>query len=70
MNKTTLKTIIKESVKTGWLHFKDESDKKYILDLLKDSDLDDVLTALENCEFEYQDDYDTVHDLRDELDSL
>jgi len=70
MTKTEIKNILKSSVKTGWLHFKDESDKKYILDLLKDSELEEVFDALESCEFEYKEDYDIVQDLREEFESI
>lgn len=70
MTKTEIRSILKSGVKTGWYHFKDKTDKDYILDLLKDSDLADVFSALESCELEYKEDYDSIQELREEFEGL
>ena len=67
MTKRELINILKDSIKDGWITFKDPSDRKGALECLKDGDLDFFFTTYEDAIATGQDAFDS---LRDETEGL
>ena len=69
MTKREIKAILKELIKTE-IKFKDPTDKKYYLDLLKDGDLDEFFSQFETAEIVNIEQLDIINDMREEYEAL
>lgn len=69
MTKREIKAILKELIKTE-IEFKDLTDKKYYLDLLKEGDLDEFFSQFETAEIVNVEVFNTMNDLREEYEAL
>lgn len=49
MTEKELKSILKSMINNDWIEFEDESDKEYILSLIKEDSWEDILSAMETC---------------------
>lgn len=68
MNKKLLNQIFLDSVKNGWITFKEEGDKESIIMSLKEGDLEEAFSIGENSTIENG--YDEFYGLRDEWENL
>lgn len=69
MTKREIITLAKGIVKE-WLTYKDESDKDYLLDILKTGDLDDFFSQVQIIELVYEAHRSWITDLEDEWSSI
>ena len=65
MTKREIITLAKGLVK-DWLTYKDESDKDYLLDILKTGDLDDFFAQVQIIELVHEEQRSWITDLEDE----
>jgi len=68
MTKSDIIAILKSSIKDEWVVFKDSSDKKYFLDLLKERDLETFFDSISVTT--YTENINIIEDMQEEFEGL